>query len=101
MSIVNYKKTSPYYSTPQASWYLGLWNPRDIPRDLSDVSTILATKYQNRPDLLSYDLYGTTDYWWTFMVLNPDLIKDPIYDMVSGMSLFTATPDRLQSLLSV
>lgn len=100
MSNVPYKKESPYYGTGQTSWYLGIWNPREIPRDLTDTATIVAAKYAQRPDLLSYDLYGTTDYWWTFMILNPDKIKDPIYDLVSGMTIYTATPSRLTSVLS-
>jgi hypothetical protein len=100
MTTVNYKRESPYFGTPQTSWYLDIWKARDIPRDITDNSTILATKYVNRPDLLSYDLYGTTDYWWTFMILNPDKIKDPIYDMTSGLVFYTATADRLSSLLS-
>jgi hypothetical protein len=100
MSQVKYTPQSPYYTTPQTTWYLGVWNPRDIPRDTSDQITMLSNKYALRPDLLSYDLYGTTDYWWTFMILNPDIIKDPIYDMVSGLTIYTATPDRLASLLS-
>ncbi len=100
MSKVTYKKESPYFGTPQASWFLGVWAPREIPRDPSDTQTMVAAKYALRPDLLSYDLYGTTDYWWTFMILNPDKIKDPIYDMTSGLTIFTATPDRLSSVLS-
>lgn len=99
MSKVNYKKSSPYATTSQATWYLGVLNYRSIPRDNTDKAIVLQNKYNQRPDLLSYDLYGTPDYWWTFMILNPDVLKDPIYDFVTGITIFTAMSDRLTKLL--
>lgn len=99
MSKVTYRKGSPYANTPQTSWFLSLLNYRPVPADSSDKLTLIEGKYENRPDLLSYDLYGTTDYWWVFMILNPDLIKDPIYDLKAGMTIYTALPDRLSRVL--
>jgi len=99
MPKVNYKKSSPYAKTDQATWYLGVMKYRSIPRDNSDNFVVVQSKYNNRPDLLSYDLYGTPDYWWTFMILNPDVLKDPHYDFVTGITIYTALPDRLSKLL--
>ena len=99
MSTVQYKNSSPYATTDQASWYLGVLNFRPIPRATTDKFIVVQGKYNERPDLLSYDLYGTSDYWWTFMILNPDVLKDPIYDFTTGIQIYTATKDRLTSVL--
>jgi hypothetical protein len=96
---INYPNTSRLYATPQASWFLGLYVSRSFQRDGTDVPITLSSRYNFRPDLLSYDLYGTVNYRWTFMVLNPGLIRDPIFDMVTGLTIYTATPDRLHTQL--
>jgi len=101
MSTVQYKASSPYYATPQTSWYLSNFEPRDISRDGSDKIRILETKYENRPDLLAYDLYGTPNFWWIFMIVNPNQIKDPIYDFKAGIVIYTPTMSRLTALLGV
>lgn len=101
MSTVNYKPSSPYYDTPQTSWYLSNYEPRNIPRDGTDKLKILEPKYENRPDLLSYDLYGTPNFWWVFMVVNPNEIKDPIYDFKPGLTFYTPTMSRLMNILGV
>jgi hypothetical protein len=99
MSKVSYNKQSPWYHTPQATWFLGNLEYRDVPSHSSDKLITLLGKYENRPDLLSYDLYGTTDYWWIFMIRNPNVIKDPIYDMVTGIQLYAPTSSRLVAVL--
>ena len=97
MSLVNYDKSSRLYTSPQASWFLGLYVNRALKRDGTDIPITLSSRHNFRPDLLSYDLYGTVNYRWTFMTLNPDLLKDPIFDMVSGLTIYTATADRLHT----
>lgn len=99
-----YKSTSPYYKTRQRNKivsYLGSWKPRTIPRDNTDIPIIITDKFKERPDLLSYELYGTPYLWWVFAVRNPNLIKDPIYDLVINLEIFAPTKERLQSILSV
>lgn len=99
MSVIDYRNSSPYFNTPQTSWYLGVLEYRDIPRDGSDRIRILESKYDTRPDLLSYELYGTPNYWWVFMILNPNTIKDPIYDFKAGISIYVPTSNRLSTIL--
>jgi hypothetical protein len=101
MSQVVYRPSSPYANTPQTSWYLDTYEPREIPRDGTDTLRVLATRYELRPDLLSYDLYGTPNFWWIFMILNPNEIKDPIYDFKVGLRIYTPTMNRLTNLLGV
>lgn len=99
MTKAKYKKTSPYYTTPQASWYMGNLNLRHVNPDVTDTIVTIENKYHERPDLLSYDLYGTADYWWVFMVRNPNLIKDPIFDQTQGKTIYVPTMSRLTTLM--
>lgn len=101
MAKVDYKASSPYSKTQQTSWFLSNMTYRDIPRDGTDTIRILEAKYENRPDLLSYDLYGTPNFWWVFMIVNPDRIKDPIYDFKAGLTVFCPTMSRLTQVLGV
>lgn len=94
-----YDQSSPYFGTPQTSWYLAPIQYRDIPADTSDRYVLLDSKYEYRPDTLSNDVYGTPKYWWTFMVRNIDVMRDPIWDMKSGMAIYVPTLERIQKLI--
>ena len=95
-----YPSNSLYYSTKQTSWYLDLWSPREIPQLSTDAPLVLNQNYQFKPDLLAYDLYGDTRLWWVFMMRNPDILNDPIYDMVPGITLMITAPGDLQNILN-
>lgn len=99
MARQEYRASSPWAKTPQTSWYLGRLNLRRIPADGTDRAISVDSKYVERPDLLSYDLYGTTDYWWIFAVRNPNVIEDPIFDLQAGIEIFVPTVNRLTSIL--
>lgn len=99
MSKVNYPASSPYTDSTQTSWYLLPIKLRTIPADNGDTKIVLDTRYEHRPDLLSYDLYATPAYWWVFMVRNMDDIRDPIWDLKSGMTIYAPTAERLHRLL--
>ena len=91
MTKVTYDNRSPYVSTPQVSKYvnyLDFWTPKAIPAASTDIMISLDPKYANRPDLLSYDLYKTPQFWWVFAVRNPDVIVDPIYDFKPGIIIY-------------
>lgn len=93
-----YTNSSLYASTPQVTFllnYLDFWNPPTVPVSINDDKIVLATKYQRRPDILSYDLYGTHNYWWVFMMRNPDVIKDPIWDFKAGIEIFIPKKENL------
>ena len=99
MSRINYQASSPYASTPQTSWYLGPINLKIIPMHSSDYYVVVKSKYEFRPDLLSYDYYHSPAYWWVFMIRNIDLIRDPIWDLKTGMKIYIPTLERIQQLL--
>ena len=99
MTKINYPASSPYGLTPQTSWYIGNYVNRDIPAASDDSPLTLTKNYENRPDKLSYDLYGTPAYWWIFAVRNRDLITDPIWDMVAGLTIIVPSLATLKQAL--
>jgi len=96
-----YSRYSPYHSTSQDNGYLGLWSPRNIPFQKDDIFVEIESKYHQRPDLLSYDLYDTVNLWWVFAVRNPDTIKDPIFDLVSGSRIYLPKITTIKTALGI
>jgi hypothetical protein len=96
---VSYNKSSPYYGTYQTSWYLDFWQQRPIPPSSKDLFIEVEPKHHQRPDLLSFELYDTSEYWWVFMVRNRDLIEDPIYDLVAGMKIWVPSKNYLKTIM--
>jgi hypothetical protein len=47
--------------------------------------TLVPAGMEGRPDLLSYRLYGTVDYWWVLLVANN--IVDPFEQLVAGKQI--------------
>ena len=50
---------------------------------------------ENRPDLLSYQQYGSSRLWWIIALANPDVLRDPVWDLKSGMTLFVPNKDMI------
>lgn len=83
-----YKNTSLYASTDIVNGsYLGFWRPPTIVLDGYERKMIIEPKFENRPDLLSHYLFGTPDLWWVFSMVNPDVIQDPLSDLVAGVEI--------------
>lgn len=102
MSSVDYQKNSPYYKTPQITQYvdyLGYWDSTYILPKNSDLLMQLDPQYQYRPDLLAYTQYGTPQLWWIFMLRNPDVFKDPVWDFVANVRFYVPQKDTLTGLL--
>jgi hypothetical protein len=97
-----YSKSSPYGSTKTNSGgYLDFWQKRAIPSDPSDILYEITPQYTYRPDLLSFDLYGTSKLWWVFTERNIEILKDPLFDFVPGTQIFLPKKSTLSSLLGV
>jgi hypothetical protein len=47
----------------------------------------LNEKYDEKPDLLAYDLYGNAKLWWVFALFNQDELADPILDFKAGLKI--------------
>jgi hypothetical protein len=99
MSKVIYQKNSPYFSTPQTSWYISNFVFRRVPPDSADVPFTLKQQHQYRPDTLSNDLYGTPAYYWVFCVRNPFLRGEPIWGFVAGLTIMVPSANHIQRVL--
>ena len=95
---VTYEKNSPYYQTNQKDnyvSYLDYWNGQFIlPRSTDSIYEI-AGSYNNRPDLLSFQLYGTSMLWWVFALRNPNILIDPVWDFVPGVTIYVPAKESL------
>lgn len=99
--MATYSKTSPYFNTGQFGPFLDILNFRSIPKNTSDVEYEIDIVYQNRPDLLSFDLYGSPSLWWVFAARNPNVLKDPVFDFVSGQRIYIPTKESLVASLGL
>lgn len=82
--------SNQYNNTPITDFYLDiavLPTQAEILANKHPVDMVVAPKYQYRMDLLSYDLYGTSNYWWVIALINRNQIQDPIRDLKSGMTI--------------
>jgi len=95
----NYKATSPYFATPVNNGYLGPMVNRPIPKFVDDQQFTLSETYNLRPDLLAYDLYENSNLWWVFAQRNPNALADPLYDFVTGTTIYLPKLSTLKSVL--
>jgi hypothetical protein len=98
MTQVTYDKNSPYYQTQQITnyvGYLGYWNGQYILPQSTDSIYQVGNSYNHRPDLLSYELYGTSTLWWVFALRNPNILVDPVWDFVPGIVIYVPAKDSL------
>lgn len=82
---------SPYGKTPVLTNYfpyLDVWVPPTITVSDNDEVYTIESKYNERPDLLAYDLYGSSKVWWIFMYRNPDVLIDGVSDFLAGKEIF-------------
>ena len=96
-----YSSKSPYYLSSVNQSHLDVMTLRQITPLKDDVYYEVGSKYENRPDLLAYDIYGDSGLWWVFAVRNKDVIKDPVYDLVAGVKIFVPQLATLKSNLGI
>jgi hypothetical protein len=78
-----------------------MFSPRTVPAEADDVSFEITATYNNRPDLLSYDLYGDARLWWVFAQRNPNTLVDPLGDFATGTTIFLPKKSNLEKYLGV
>lgn len=97
-----YPRTSPYYFTDIVDdKFLDIMENRTIPILPSDVAWVITPTYEYRPDLLAFDLYGTAKLWWVFPQRNPNRLKDPYFDFVTGLQIYLPRIETLKSVLGI
>ena len=99
--MASYSPTSPYFKTETFGNYLDVMEKIQIPRNRDDKIYEIQEVYNNRPDLLAHDLYGDASLWWVFAARNPNSIEDPIYDFITGISIFLPKQSSINSALGL
>jgi hypothetical protein len=74
---------------------------RDIPNERDDILFEVTATYENRPDLLAYDLYQDAKLWWVFSMRNKRLLKDPVYDLRAGVKIYLPKLSTLKRSLGL
>ena len=78
--------------------FMGMNNLPKIYKSVKDEEYIIGHGYDERPDLLAYQLYGSTRYWYVFALRNPDILKDPIRDFKAGKSIILPAEESVKRL---
>lgn len=80
-------------TTEELEKSLGWWERKIIPRRDDDIAYVIPVDKVGRPDLISYEIYGTPDLMW--LILQYNNILDPTLEMDAGVELFLPTPSRV------
>ena len=100
MAVTAYSKSSPYYTTKIFDdKFLDVLSYRTIERRPEDIQTTIAATYHLRPDLMAYDLYGTSALWWVFAARNPNALPDPLWSFTEGTQIYLPQRKYLTSSL--
>jgi len=87
-------------------------NPRISDKQFLDINTIpkitpsvndsvytIEPDYDERPDLLAFKLYGSSELWWVFAVRNTDVLYDPIRDFKAGTDIVLPSEESVMKRL--
>lgn len=97
-----YPSTSPYNTTGIVNGkFLDAMVNRPIPMLGSDKYWEITPVYEYRPDLLAYDLYGDSRLWWVFAQRNPNRLKDPYFDFITGAGIYLPQSANLTQWLGL
>lgn len=92
-----YKQESTYHYTHITSKYMGYFVHRPVRPSGGDTTMVITERHVNRPDLLSFDVYGLEDVWWVIPVRNG--LQDPVFDLKLGMTVVVPDPFEVRSLV--
>jgi hypothetical protein len=91
-------RSSPYAKTPIVDDYRDIISMPIIGKDDNDEYYTIESKFDRRPDLLAYHLYGNTRLWWVFAKRNMNEIKDPIKDFRAGTTIRLPSRESLSGI---
>jgi hypothetical protein len=97
-----YPATSPYNATGIVNnKFLDIMVNRTISMQPSDIYWEITKVYEYRPDMLAYDLYSDSRLWWVFAQRNPNRLKDPYFDFVTGVGIYIPKLELLKQTLGI
>lgn len=82
-------------------WYLDINTLPKISSSQYDEDFQILPDYHERPDKLAHALYENTRLWWVFALRNPDILKDPIRDFKSGITIKLPSAESIKKLVGV
>ena len=95
-----YKENSPWNKTTIINnTVLYIINKRILFADPNDEVYVIPQEYDERPDLCSYAMYGTSKYWWIFAARNSNDIEDPIRDFSAGKTIRIPTMENIENMV--
>lgn len=80
-------------TTDEFKTRLGWWERKLYTSSSDDIMLVLTSRYHQRPDILSYDVYGKATYMW--LVLQYNSILDVTTEFVAGKEIHLPTPKRI------
>jgi hypothetical protein len=84
-----YGSNSPYFLTGLVNnQFLDIMVDRPLRKNADDIYWHITPSYNLRPDMLAFDLYGDPKLWWVFAQRNPNKLKDPLFDFVTGTGIY-------------
>lgn len=78
---------------------IGWWERTVLATSVTDVTLTIESKYDKRPDLMSYDLYGRANLQW--LILQYNNIVDINTEFVEGAQITLPTRARVFSELQI
>jgi hypothetical protein len=94
-----HSKDSFLRRAPVKGLYLDINELPKIPKSISDDIYTLESRYENRPDLLAHQLYGSANLWWVFALRNPDQLVDPLEDFTAGKNIRVPTQETINRVI--
>ena len=70
-----------------------------MPKNPDDIMFEINKTYENRPDLLAFDLYDNSTLWWVFYQRNPNTLQKPPLDFSAGTQIYLPKITTLRSAL--
>jgi len=99
--MTEYKINSPWHKTLIINDRLSNFRIRAIKSESDDILYTIEPQYNNRPDLLAYDIYKDPKLWWVFLQRNMDVLSDPIYDFTVGTQIYLPKLSNLKESLGI
>ncbi len=93
-----YEKNSRYQHggvTESTTRFLGYWDRKIIPTDVTDSTYVIEDIYEFRPDKLAAVMYGDSRLWWLILQING--ILDIPTEFVEGRSIVIPNKERVFS----
>jgi len=76
---------------------VGWWERNVLGEDATDLFFDVSSKTALRPDLIAYEVYGSTTYMWVVLQFNN--IIDVNETLIEGATIKLPTPTRLNTVL--